>query len=430
MSTTTTRTPRVYRVAREPRPGGRAPWHVLAIVFASTSVIVGVLWDISWHQSIGRDTFWSPPHLAIYLGGVMAGIACGWHVLHTSFAGTPEQRGAGVGFWKFFRGSLGAWLCIWGAFAMLTSAPFDDWWHSAYGLDVKILSPPHMVLAAGILAIQLGALLMVLALQNRQATEPKAKNRSGVAAEVTEHAHRAKNRQATEPQPADSGRGGWYRVLYAYTAGLVVLNISIMMSEHTLRIFMHNAGFYQLTAAAFPLLLVAAARSSRLRWPATSTAAVYMGFTMVMMWILQAFPAEPKLAPIRNDLAVMMPPWFPLLLIVPAVAIDVLMRRFDGRGNDWLLAAALGTAFFVTFLPAQWYFAEFLMTDWARNPFFATHLVPYMVPPTSPMVTGQFVLHDAGTGALLQGLAVALGFAVLSARFGLGVGRWMTGVQR
>ena len=57
-------------------------------------------------------------------------------------------------FWGF-RAPLGAWVCIWGAFAMLTSAPFDDWWHNAYGLDVKILSPPHVVLAAGIGAIQI-----------------------------------------------------------------------------------------------------------------------------------------------------------------------------------------------------------------------------------------------------------------------------------
>ena len=50
---------------------------------------------------------------------------------------------------------------------MLTSAPFDDWWHNAYGLDVKIISPPHMLLAAGIGAIQCGAMLMALAWQNR-----------------------------------------------------------------------------------------------------------------------------------------------------------------------------------------------------------------------------------------------------------------------
>ena len=35
---------------------------------------------------------------------------------------------------------------------MLTSAPFDNWWHNAYGLDVKIVSPPHTLLILGIRA--------------------------------------------------------------------------------------------------------------------------------------------------------------------------------------------------------------------------------------------------------------------------------------
>ena len=50
---------------------------------------------------------------------------------------------------------------------MLVSAPFDNWWHNAYGLDVKIVSPP-MVLAAGMAAIIIGAMLMALAAQNQK----------------------------------------------------------------------------------------------------------------------------------------------------------------------------------------------------------------------------------------------------------------------
>ena len=42
-----------------------APWTIYAVLFASTSVILGVIWDISWHRSIGRDTFWTPAHLGI-----------------------------------------------------------------------------------------------------------------------------------------------------------------------------------------------------------------------------------------------------------------------------------------------------------------------------------------------------------------------------
>ena len=50
---------------------------------------------------------------------------------------------------------------------MLTSAPFDNWWHNAYGLDVRIISPPHALLAVGIFSIVVGALLLTLAEQNR-----------------------------------------------------------------------------------------------------------------------------------------------------------------------------------------------------------------------------------------------------------------------
>src|SRR5207249_4338330 len=69
-----------------PRGAVGVPWFVWAAVIAATSAKVGILWDISWHRSIGRDTFWTPAHMAIYLGGVLAGLSCGWVVLKTTFA--------------------------------------------------------------------------------------------------------------------------------------------------------------------------------------------------------------------------------------------------------------------------------------------------------------------------------------------------------
>src|SRR5439155_23253857 len=107
------------------------PWYLNAVVFASTSVIVGLLWDISWHRTIGRDRFLTPAHAAIYLGGLIAGLSCGVLALKTTFFGSPEERAVSVRFWGF-RAPLGAWLSIWGSFAMLTSAPLDNWWHNAY----------------------------------------------------------------------------------------------------------------------------------------------------------------------------------------------------------------------------------------------------------------------------------------------------------
>jgi hypothetical protein len=142
------------------------PWYIWACVIAVTSGGVGSLWDISWHKSIGRDTFWTAPHILIYLCGVIAGLSCGYLILSITFSRNSPARQASVRRWGF-RGPLGAFLCAWGGIAMISSAPFDDWWHNAYGLDVKVLSPPHVVLMLGLIAIRFGALFFVLGLLNR-----------------------------------------------------------------------------------------------------------------------------------------------------------------------------------------------------------------------------------------------------------------------
>src|SRR5205814_1771045 len=90
----------------------------------------------------------------------------------------------------------------------------------------------------------------------------------------------------------------------------------------------HSAGFYIISSTSYPLYLVAVARASRLRWPATITAGVYMTLVAIMIWILPFFEAQPKLAPIFNPVDHMVPPAFPLLLIVPAIAIDLVVRHF------------------------------------------------------------------------------------------------------
>src|SRR4029077_21002709 len=155
-------------MATSPLPGPvrATPWYVWCAVLAVTSAMVGTHWDISWHRSIGRDNFWTPAHIAIYMCGVLAGLSCGYLILATTFGGLSDLKDASVKMWGF-RGPLGAFLSAWGGVAMLTSAPFDNWWHNAYGLDVKIVSPPHVVLIAGILAVEVGTLLLILGYMNR-----------------------------------------------------------------------------------------------------------------------------------------------------------------------------------------------------------------------------------------------------------------------
>ena len=378
---------------RAPPLAAHLPWYVAATLVAATSAKVGIIWDISWHRSIGRDTFWTPAHAAIYLGGVLAGLACGWLVLRTSFGGTAEDRAATVGFWGF-RGPLGAWVCIWGAFAMITSAPFDNWWHNAYGLDVKVLSPPHVILALGIWGIQLGSLFLVLSLQNRSPAERAPR---------------------------------LYRLLAAYVIGILLQNAATIGIEQIgFPNVAHNAGYYQVAAGAVPILLVAAGRAVRLRWPATTAALVYMAFSLGMIWILQLAPATPKLAPVFNPLTHMVPPPFPLLLVVPALAIDLVMQRV-GPGRDWWLSALVGLAFLAVFFVAQWFFTEFLLSPRSHNFLFGVDHWDYSSRPGPWRYRFWRAETDPVTA---RALAIAALLAVLSARLGLWWGNWMARLRR
>jgi hypothetical protein len=371
------------------------PWPLSALLFGSTSIVVGLLWDISWHMSIGRDTFWTPAHMAIYLGGVLAGISGGWMALRTTFRGTPEERSVAVRFWGF-RAPLGAWVAVWGALAMLVSAPFDDWWHNAYGLDVKIISPPHAVLALGMIGIQIGTMLLALAAQNRMR----------------------------------EGRARPLELAFVYSAGVILLMVATFLSEYVYPNDQHASRFYRVTAAVFPVLLVAVARASRLRWAATLTAVSYMSIALLMVWILPLFPAQPMLAPINNPVDHMVPPLFPMLLIVPALAIDLvfLLAGRGGKRSRWWLAPVLAAAFVSVFFVTQWSFSSFQLSLASRNRLFAGDMQwSYNRSPNAYRHKFWDVAEDPVTPGRM-GRALLLATAASLA--GLGWGSYMARVKR
>ena len=64
-----------------------------------------------------------------------------------------------------------------------------------------------------------------------------------------------------------------------------------------------------------------------------------------MLLVLPLFPGQPLLGPIYVQVDRFMPPDFPLLLIVPAMAIDWVMQRVGrGRARDWALSAIIARA--------------------------------------------------------------------------------------
>src|ERR1700710_2181057 len=72
------------------------PWYIWCGVLAVTSASIGGAWDVSWHRSIGRDTFWTPAHMAIYACGVLAAIICGYLIFATTFGRSAELKALSV----------------------------------------------------------------------------------------------------------------------------------------------------------------------------------------------------------------------------------------------------------------------------------------------------------------------------------------------
>ncbi len=369
------------------------PWYVWCSVFAVTSAMIGAHWDISWHRSVGRDTFWTPAHIAIYLCGVLAGISSAFLVLTTTFQPASPLRKFSVRLWGF-RGPLGAFIAAWGGIAMLTSAPFDDWWHNAYGLDVKIVSPPHILLILGVLAVETGALILILGRMNR----------------------------------AGGRLSGSLEWLFLYVGGMIVVLLMILLMEYTGRTQMHTARFYRVICMFVPAVLIGVAQASGRRWASTMVAAVYTVFLLGLLWILPLFPAEPKLGPVYQRVTHFIPAAFPVLLIVPALVLDWLRLRLSSW-SGWSRAVVYAAAFLGVLCAVQWPFADFLMSPASRNWIFGTHYLDYNASPNSYTVRNLFVPIQS-TAAFWKEMAVALTAAILTARLGLAWGQWMQRIRR
>jgi hypothetical protein len=358
-----------------------------------TSATIGAHWDISWHSSIGRDTFWTPAHIAIYMCGVLAGVAFGYIILVTTFSRSSPLADASVHIWGF-RAPLGAFIASWGGIAMLASAPFDNWWHGAYGLDVKIVSPPHILLFIGVYAVILGTLVLVAGHMNRATGE---------------------RRQAA-------------RWLFLYGGGIMLVMAMIMLMEYTERSALHTSLPYVLVCTLTPIVLAVGSRTTGIRFASTYIAAFYTLFLIGLILILPLFPAEPKLGPVYQPVTQFIPPEFPLLLIVPALAMD-LIWSWTKSWNAWKTAAVSAVVYVGLLLAVEWPFASFLMSSGSRNRFFGTMYLWYSLPPTSFLARGLFLPFET-TAQFWRGMALAVILCFLAIRWGISRGEWMRKIAR
>ncbi len=257
---------------------------------------LGGSWDVSWHRMLGRDTFWSPPHQALYGGVALWGIAALYATL-TAMGGRPP-RTAELRLGPL-HAELGLALVGLGTAAVILSAPFDDAWHRAFGRDVDIWSPPHLLAVAAVLVALVGWAL-------------------ALAPGVFPIGERARV------------------ALRAFVIGDIAGVLGFGMNFYYFMASTRDALFYPLVVAAiFPAALAFAVVLLPVRWPATSAAAAHLAIGVTVVGVLRATGwASPA---------------FPPLLIAGAAAIDIARRR------GGLLASPLviGALFTITLVAAE-----------------------------------------------------------------------------
>jgi hypothetical protein len=371
------------------------PWYVWSAALAVTSTTVGLYWDISWHVGIGRDTFWTPAHMAIQLGAVLTGLSCAYLILRTTFVGDAESKEKSVKIWGL-RGPLGAFVAAWGGFCMLASAPFDNWWHESYGLDVTILSPPHVVLLAGIFVMGLGGLILTTGQMNSSFADSRDK----------------------------------FNRLLLYSGSLLLALLLMLGYEYIGdQTLMHSAIYYRVLGMIAPVVLVGIGRTSGSRWAATTVASVYTALWLAGNWILPLFPAHAKLGPVFTPITHMVPLGFPVLLVPGALALDLVLDRFSARG-DTGKAAVGGIAFMVATVGVNWPFAYFMMSPYARNWVFTMNEFGYNVPPSQYHLAWELQAYEKTRVEFWIGMLIALAATLVSARIGMLWGDWMRRIRR
>ncbi len=343
-------------------------------VVALLLTLFGLAWDVSWHRTIGRDTFFSPPHLFLYAGvALQAGAALAATLAST--LGAPLLPGRQVRLGAL-RTPLGFALGGLGAALVIGSAPFDELWHRAFGRDVDIWSPPHLLAIGGHAVVVAGLLLNALALRVFAA--------SGAGRRL----------------------GQWLTVcLFAVLA----LHALVASNWYWMESAARDPWRYPAWLAAFlPAILVVAHRTLDWRWGACAVAIVFAAINLIeLAWERQTGWRSVALAP----------------LILPAAAlVDTALWRGERRvTRAWQMALAVGLLWTLGFYAAEWLRLTLLpppsLRLWSVDPILRPYLIAVRDLPWQPL------------NVALALPAVSL-IAAASALAGLGLARLLAAVRR
>lgn len=148
-------------------------YYYLVISIGVALQISGSNWDIIWHGLELVETFFTPPHSVIY-SGVALSVGLSFGIIRSIMPRTERSMekskdgSLSIGSLPISSSLLSQCgilpfslkLVTIGSIMQLSAGPFDFWWHLQFGFD-GLLSPPHAILATGMLLSALGALTAI-----------------------------------------------------------------------------------------------------------------------------------------------------------------------------------------------------------------------------------------------------------------------------
>lgn len=358
---------------------------VWAAIASTLCMLIGWQWDISWHRSIGRDTLWTPAHVAIYIALAIAFAYNAWLVLSYSFGANKERDAIRV---LGFAAPTAVFVTLWGILFQFTGIVFDAWWHDTYGIDSAMVTPPHNLIGIGIWVFYLGQFMYVTLRRN---------------------------------QGGEGSRLLWIGSLFVWSFFIGNLFIG---NDPTFGPAAVRSGLFVLSCALFvPFALSLIQTYLGWRWAGVTVSAMYMLNAIVLIQVFQLFPSTPRFGPVYHRIDYFLPPAFPVLLVVPAFFMSLVLAA--KKRPTFRTHVVVGAVFVVVFTVANWLFSGFLMSSLAENRFFIGNV------PGTVFLPGFRPLREIGLdGVTAAQMAGSMVFATASSWLGVGLGRWLKGVTR
>ena len=296
-------------------------------------LIFGMAWDGQWHAAVGRDRFFTPPHVMMYSAVAIEGLLCLGMVLVETIRYRRQVPGVNdlttSKVLGIFHAPLGFIVTGFGMFMILLAAPLDNYWHVLYGIDVTVWSPFHIMgLLSGLIAF-----LGVVYLFGSEATRARQRDVNREA--------QGRSREKWRIRLVD------FLLIVSLTVLLPIALVTALDDVQFFRLGPLQFAVYPLVATLSAFILVASVRASGRIGAATLTALI---FTLIRLGLnVSIMPAVSILAQQEQlfyrasaPQHVVFVSVYPAFLIVGGLLVDsvyLLLSRLHSN-RSWLTTAA------------------------------------------------------------------------------------------